>query len=148
MFDDFSLRTYKDLPALRQVRLPYVLVFINYHMLSHGLFSLSLVFFCIVWCILPRYFWYRFLVHASTSLTWSCLVDGEIEIHCASLLGIRNLDQLHKSFQQMKIFCCRRLRYLLLWVLVYWKLRRLAGQPAEAKASSVARVGPRLGGLK
>ena len=28
------------------------------------------------------------------------------------------------------------LRYLLLWVLVFWKLRRLSGQPAEAKAQA------------
>ena len=55
---------------------------------------LSLVLFYIVWRILPRYFWYRFLVLVSTSLTWSCLVDGEIEIHCASL---KQLDWLWQS---------------------------------------------------
>ena len=91
---------------------------------------LSLVFFSIFWCILPRYFWYRFLVLVPTGLKWSYLVGGEIEIHCASLQGIQNLDQLHKGLQQMEIFCWRR---LLLQVLVFWKLRRLSCQPPEAK---------------
>ena len=91
---------------------------------------LSLVFFSIFWCILPSYFWYRFLVLVPTGLKWSYLVGGEIEIHCASLQGIQNLDQLHKGLQQMEIFCWRR---LLLQVLVFWKLRRLSCQPPEAK---------------
>ena len=38
------------------IRLQYILVYIYYHILSHVVFLLSLVFFYIVWCILPRYF--------------------------------------------------------------------------------------------
>ena len=34
------------------------------------------------------------------------------------------------------VFLLYCLRYLLLWVLVFWKLRRLSGQPAEAKAQA------------
>ena len=34
------------------------------------------------------------------------------------------------------VFLLYCLRYLLLWVLVFWKLRRLPGQPAEAKAQA------------
>ena len=118
------------------IRLQYILVYIYYHILSHVVFLLSLVFFYIVWCILPRYFWCRFLVLLSISLTWSCLVDGEIEIHCTSLQGILNLDQLHQGFQQMEIFYSRGLRYLLPLDLVFWKLRRQSGQPAESKAEA------------
>ena len=34
------------------------------------------------------------------------------------------------------VFLLYCLRYLLLWVLVFWKLRRLSGQPAETKAQA------------
>ena len=34
------------------------------------------------------------------------------------------------------VFLLYCLSYLLLWVLVFWKLRRLSGQPAEAKAQA------------
>ena len=34
------------------------------------------------------------------------------------------------------VFLLYCLRYLLPWVLVFWKLRRLSGQPAEAKAQA------------
>ena len=37
------------------------------------------------------------------------------------------------SSQVFLLYC---LRYLLLWVLVFWKLRLLPGQPAEAKAQA------------
>ena len=118
------------------IRTRYVLVYIYYHMLSHVFFLLSLVFFYIIWCILPRYFYTDFWSSCQPVLREVASLTEKLEIHCVSLLSIRNLDHLHEGFQQMETFCCRRLRYLLLWVLVFWKLRRLSGQPAEAKAQA------------
>ena len=105
-------------------------------MFSHVLFLLSLVFFYIVWCILPRYFYTDFWSSCQPVSREVASLTEKLEIPCVSLLSIRNLDHLYEGFQQMETFCCRRLRYLLLWVLVFWKLRRLSGQPAEAKAQA------------
>ena len=118
------------------IRTRYVLVYIYYHMFSHVLFLLSLVFFYIVWCILPRYFYTDFWSSCQPVSREVASLTEKLEIPCVSLLSIRNLDHLYEGFQQMETFCCRRLRYLLLWVLVFWKLRRLSGQPAEAKAQA------------
>ena len=131
MFDDWQLCAYKDLSALYDPDSVCPCIYLLSYVVTCALF-LSLVFFYIVRCFLPRYSYTDFW----SSCQPVASLTEKLEIHCVSLLSIRNLDHLHEGFQQMETFCCRRLRYLLLWVLVFWKLRRLSGQPAEAKAQA------------
>ena len=135
MFDDCQLCAYKDLSALYDPDSVCPCIYLLSYVVTCALF-LSLVFFYIVWCFLPRYSYTDFWSSCQPVSREVASLTEKLEIHCVSLLSIRNLDHLHEGFQQMETFCCRRLRYLLLWVLVFWKLRRLSGQPAEAKAQA------------
>lgn len=59
-------------------------------------------------CFILRHLWYRFLIYAPASLTWSCSIVGEIEIHSSGFQGLRGLIKLRQGLQQMEIFCCKR----------------------------------------
>lgn len=59
-------------------------------------------------CFILRHLWYRFLIYAPASLTWSCSIVGEIEIYSSGFQGLRGLIKLRQGLQQMEIFCCKR----------------------------------------
>lgn len=59
-------------------------------------------------CFIRRHLWYRFLIYAPASLTWSCSIVGEIEIYSSGFQGLRGLIKLRQDLQQMEIFCCKR----------------------------------------